>query len=1256
MSEIDFIQLNQSRAIEASAGTGKTYTLERIVLKLLMAQPHELINPQPNSRLSIEELVLVTFTDKAAGELKERIRMILEETIVKFREELSELESSSTRSKELIADILHLEDNLNKIDQANISTIHGFCLKVLKTYAFESKANFGLDLIQDDEGLKSELRKFLRRDSFQANEERKSKLWQELTQSLVKDEEAILKLAKEFLSGTLVSKEGLENEDFDGFYEDALAGMQSEIDEIQSAKQDLFEYAQNSFSQFEEIRSLEVDPKKNESATAQKFLTFIDLMIETIPNSDENSWFEFLKKTTLVNKAPAHYKAYNEFLSNFKNDCELTSRSKSPMKVRLKPLLDHVDYLHPDQLIKPYAFTYTASKIANEWAKKKTLKGQISFDDMIRLVSEAVCDPKGLLRKKLQEVFRYGIIDEFQDTDAKQWSIFEKIFLESPRHVLYVVGDSKQSIYKFRGADLRTFDAALRKIALKGGQEAHNLDSNYRSTPQMIQSYNQLFSAKTPNDNFFKFAEEDKVYHPVKSGFQDQPQAILDKIFKSNTATWSPEEYQDSLQGDSAIFYVDVQAPNSPTMYRQYAKKVASHLFDLILKSQSTNSPLKPNQIAVLYQSHARSREIREELEKFGLPCAIYKDEGVFQSTAALQWILLMEGLSSTQTLSQEVKKAFLTQFLRVNPEVLSDSQNWSKHSSIQNALKKLDHWRSLLRRSEWGVLFESILRESQVMTYLQANESDSDRAIADLHQVMEWMIDYLASHKGTWEGLILKLRAFYHQTLNTPSDQNLFILESERESIQFMTMHASKGLEFPVVVNVLKATDNFKDEPYKVIQIEPGEKSIYWKPKVDLPESFHEEGTVEERFKLERYQEMSRLYYVSFTRASLFQYIPVFLNNKATKTNPTPKHKWPFDVIAQAANDQYIPTVDIPSGTQWIVEAQEEEKVKIPGLTQSRSEILSQQKKVRKMPFQTSYSDLAHGAEGSDKGSDDEQGSLLKYTPEIRREIASQTSLIPGNKTGDLLHNLFELSDWSEVMNFSVEQLSTIESPTLVFTQLLIQELKKASLWTSDETLLQARCIETTKIIKHTLECIIDEPETDYDLSSLGLSQTFRLGELAKADILPEMEFQFSFGEDAELFGENSQGGGWVKGFMDLVFRRPTSDGYYRYYVLDWKSNALVNYTQDEISKSMLDSHYDVQAKLYQLAMHEWLKEAYGDQYSPEKFLGGAIYAYVRGNHEQPNKDSFLNYPLNLEQVDLSREGFAEQIKHHKKFNSGVQ
>ena len=1245
LKEFDFVKLKESRAIEASAGTGKTFTLERIVLKLLLATPEDLVGS--NTRMSIDELVLVTYTDKAAGELKERVREILEKTIAEFYKE----HKLTPEDHSLLADILHLEENLNKIDQANISTIHGFCLKVLKTFAFESKSNFGLELIQDDDGLKSELRTFLRKDSFVAEEGIKAALWNELTSYLITQEQVVLKLAKEFISGTLESPEGLEAESFDEFCEKLINYKDSKGEIVRKMKlkhyESFVEYIPN-ITKMIQVLSSDSNPPKG--------IDYFKLLLSQHSRCNEEQWWELLLSNSFPS-ASAKFKKWDTDCLHpiIKEGVSLTAGKGAYFKKRISA----VSNMKPSDYHKPYAITFTASQIAKSWAKKKTLQGKISFDDMIRLVSEAVNAEGSPLKKKLKEVYRYGIIDEFQDTDAKQWGIFKQVFLDSQDHVLYVVGDSKQSIYKFRGADLETFKSALEEIAEKR-EPAHNLVSNYRSTPQMIQSYNQLFSAKTETENFFKYSEEQEDYSPVKSGFENEPSEAFKKIFKSEENFWTPEEYQDYLQGNSSNFYVNVEAEYTGQMYRSYAQKVASHVFDLILKSKNTKAPIQPNQIAVLYQARARSREIREELERFGLPCAIYKEEGVFQSKAAFQWILLMEGLSSSQTLSQEVKKSFLTWFLRVSPEVLSDSENWSKHSTIQAALVKLDTWRALLKKSQWGTLFESIIRESQVMNYIAINDEDSDRVIADFHQVMEWMIDYLASNKGTWNDLELKLRAFYNEDLKTSQDQNLYSLESDRASIQFMTMHASKGLEFPIVINVLSATDNNTGDGYRVVQLEPAKKSIFWKTDAQLESGV----TVKERFYWERDQERARLYYVAFTRASLFQYIPVF-------NEPHKDPIWPFDVFNVAAQDNFIPEVTIPPDTKWIVEAKEEEKTKKDGLNQLRSNILSTNRTKRKMPFQTSYSDLAHNqpTPKSDKGPEDEHGSLLGYTPEIRKKISDKTSLTPGSNTGDLLHNLFELSDWSEVMEHSVEELrgdygeildedaESSDAPALGYTILLAQELKKAGLWTSEQTKLLERCKETTQIIKNTLECEIDEPETTYDLDSIGISKTFRLGDLPREDILPEMEFQFSFGEDAELFDANAKGGGWVKGFMDLVFRRPTSDGKYRYYVLDWKSNALEDYTQEEIDKSMKDSHYDVQAKLYQLAMHEWLQEAYESEgYDPEKFLGGAIYAYVRGNHKAPSRDSFLNYPLNLDDVNQSRETFVDKIKSHKKFNSGVQ
>lgn len=1250
MSLVEFLHPQKSRAIEASAGTGKTYTLERIVLKLLLAHPDDLI--QPGRQMDIDELVLVTFTEKAAGELRERIRLIIEETIAELRAQVLEAGADqgagANASSQWVEDILHLESNLNRLDQANISTIHGFCLKVLKTYAFESKSSFGLDLIQDELGLKQELRRFLRQDSFSSNRdlgEIETQLWLELTEYLVSKEDKVIRLAQQFLSGGLTSGEALTHESFAEFQDHirgVAAPVQSQLDQIQ---EELYQYFSERLDGIQAIVDDILSRDKGmDSGVAQDCLNQAKAWLELLPQSTPQEWCQYLSTHGIVDKVPKALQAHEALLKDLKKHCQLKGdgRVKSQFKDQMKPLKAELSLYDEESFVASYAVTYTAKTIADRWAHNKVLKGQISFDDMIMKVAHTLREPGSLLKRKLREVYRYGIIDEFQDTDSNQWSIFKDIFLDSPQHVLYVVGDRKQSIYGFRGADLETFDAALKEIAERDHQSAHHLESNFRSTPAMIQSYNRLFSSSTDKTSFFSKQSEQSSYQAVQSGFEGKEAQVLNKILGSDTKTWSPEFYQSQLQGDSAIYYTRVEADSSPSAYRQYAQQVAQHLKQLIVQSQATSAPIRPNQIAVIYQSHARSREMRQALEALGLPCSVFKEEGVFQSQSTLQWVLLCEALSSQQTLSSEVRKSLMTWFFRVQPEVLSDTENWSQHPSIQSALRHLDHWRRLYRQRQWGVLFDTIIRQSNVMNTIELQE-ESERTLADLFQVMDWMIEYLTSHSGTWNDLILQLRGFYTREIPTSQDQNYFAKESERDAVQFMTMHSSKGLEFPIVINVMTINDKNHSDGYYIVKPSAGRQELYWNKDFPLDIGM----TVKERADQERDEERARLYYVALTRASLFQYVPVFAILGKGK-EPKYRSPWPFDVFEVAAQGNYIPDQERdvealdPQMTQTTLHD------KIPGVTQGRQDLMRECFAQLKMPFQTSYSDLAHGvtAQSHDGGSLDELNHLLNYTPEDRRLIAEQTTLTPGSQTGDLLHNLFELSTWSEVLEQPIESLSDVEG-TLAFNQLLRQELKKAGLWTQDQDLLRQRCQEATRIVKHTLECPIQDPSDPQD--------EFCLGQLAPVDYIPEMEFQFSFGPQGQLFSSDAHGGGWVKGFMDLVFRREISPGCQRYYVLDWKSNALLEYNSEEITKSMNESHYYVQAKLYQLALHQWLKQMMGSSYVPESNLGGAIYAYVRGNVDQPLAESFLNVPFEISNIQVSLSEFEAQIQAHPKMKMEI-
>lgn len=1274
---MNFIDLKKSRAIEASAGTGKTYTLERVVLKMLMASPHELRSG--STYLSIEDIVLVTFTDKAAGELKERIRKIIEEKI----KELHALDGD-------LFMIEHLKTNLNLIDSAEISTIHGFCLKVLKNYAFESGSSFDLDLVDDDDGLKRELRDFLRKDSFpfQCQEW----IWSELTQYLLSNEPKVLQLAGEFLQGQICVNNRIQADQLD----DKVLAMQADMIAAQEAKdqwqKELSDYI---FPRQEELLAAchFIETTTGSGATYEKCVTCMKAIADHISlNPGIQDWIQFLKKTSLKSP-PKEMGEFKKFIQETFQEIKLGSKTKGTFKLRLDAIEARITAADTRPVLKSFAIVECAEAIAHSWMKKKNSKSQISFNDMIQRVSEALQHPKSPLLKSLRQDFRYGIIDEFQDTDALQWSIFKTIFLDSPDHVLYVVGDSKQSIYKFRGADLRTFDEALDLIEQKDQAKAHHLEFNYRSTPAMVRSYNELFSSTDEAAGFFGKINP-KPYSPVKSGFNDCPQESLDKIF-DKVNPWSELDYSQFLVNGHANFYVHVEGKKAAQKYRSYAQSVAKHLYQLMQDSKNTPRPIRPGDIAVLCQGKARSREIREELENLGLPCSIYKDEGVFQSKAALEWILLMEALTSPQIISKPVKRVFFTRFFHIDHEILSDQNEWSQNSQVQRALRLLDGWRKHVKSGRWGFLFDRILRESEILKRIQFKNNklhqsgDTDRASADTHQVMEWIIDFLSCQKGSMEDLILELRAIYDEKHKVGQDQNIYTKATEKHSIKFMTMHMSKGLEFPIVINAMSSKLNFNQDGFYLIQSNPGEKSLYWDSKMLVTHVVggeEIEESVNEAWNRESQEELARLYYVAMTRASLFQYIPV-MSHRDKDT-----YSWPYSVFHQVAEGNYIkiPEIDPSSQLNYPVVDQgvhsnmsSNNKVKgATGLQANSEDLLSKKagalKVIREqlvMPFQTSYSGLAHGKQQhsrSGMGAEDEHESVnsnrLGYTPEIRRQISLSTSLTPGAQTGDLLHNLFEFSTWSDLsqldLNLYERQVSSSEKVNLslsdtqqAFNNLLESELKKNSLWSQDEGILQQRKTEATRILVHTLSTQIVDP-CPQRVDSLGISSEFRLGELIPSDVIAEMEFQFSFNQEAELFaqGQRHEMGGWIKGFMDLVFRRQIGPQEYRYYVLDWKSNALETYTRSEIHHSMLDSHYDIQAKLYQLALHEWLMDSLGSEYNPSRHLGGAIYAYVRGNRHSPNQDSFVSYPPLLEEMEQSRELFKKMLQQYSHSMKGDQ
>lgn len=522
MADVD---LERHAVVVASAGTGKTYTLEQLVLRLLC-----------DGHATLDQILLVTFTEKAAGELKSRLRTALE-----------------ARAQDKPEDRRKLQAAIDSFDQAAISTIHGFCQRVLQEHAFENRQEFRADLVQDADLLESCLREIQRttwRHDF--------------------GERLPLVLA-------------VAGYDKPGRGTDAWEAKVQQL--------------------------------------AGRYRPSCGHVLR--PALDDN-WVETVQILEAVRlEAAREDPAFAE---------QLTIRTVLQLQGRL--------------------------------AQLKRERGQQSFEDMITRVDEALDERTNTgaatLLRSLRGRYRFAIVDEFQDTDPIQWRIFRRIFVEAGAgHRLFVVGDPKQAIFGFRGADLQTFLTARAQLVRDHGAVETDLSVNWRSSPQMLQSLNQLFG-------------RGGWFEPSGLRYTD-----VEPAPKEERVNWVDAD----RTGRAALTLIDLSwYYKLVAARRHYGKVVAGEIRRLLAGSNGKSSleftekrksrQLEARDICILVWRRAEALPVIEALREAGIPYTFYKQHGLWQSPEAVHLGYLLRALARPEEPAL-FRKALLTRFYRIRPEAL---------------------------------------------------------------------------------------------------------------------------------------------------------------------------------------------------------------------------------------------------------------------------------------------------------------------------------------------------------------------------------------------------------------------------------------------------------------------------------------------------------------------------------------------------------------------------------------------------------
>lgn len=1118
----DLPDLDRHGILEAHAGTGKTHTIVRMVLELLVRE-----------RLELRQILLVTFTQKAAGELLDRIRT----GIARTREECGDPDLSA-----------HLQRCLGQLGECWIGTIHGVALRILRAWPFESGLPFRTELVDDAEGLEDCLRAIWRRDPWgldgpslaalagtsplgslldQALELAKGRLdpdmvllpdgaedpaaWTELAATRTRLEQECLRS-----EAALRRQEELFLERFEPLAEEFLALPATGLSKSAAASKEKVD------GQWRRILS---------ERAAREESVVLGLTGRTRKTLADN--------ISERDRSRAEGARALDIWTRVRGIWEAGPAGPARDRIAARDALAEIPARRRRTLLAGWA-----ALAAREWKARKAAEGLLSYQDMLERLRDALADRS--FRDVLRARIRVGVIDEFQDTSALQWDIFRTWFLSegdgiAPR--LFLVGDPKQSIYSFQGADVRTYLQACRDLEAAGARR-FPLRRNWRSTPAVVQAVNGLLVGVP--DWFgpeIAYTEHDAVRTPERAEDHGSDQEFEPAVVVS-------------LEGSAAV------------RRARYAEHVAGHI--LSLRGTDARLPrgdrwaahrLDWGDFAVVVQTRTQVPSFRRAFRRAGIPWALYKEQGVFASRSAREFRTLLAALAEPPDRQGLKRRALLTRFFGCDPDALDSPSDPGPAGAL------LERLSALACQGRWARLFHALRRETGVETRLLEGD-DGDRHWMDLRQTMEHALDFLLAGKGHLPELVEHLARLERGEESVAEDRNLHARATDRQRVQILTMHVSKGLEFPVVFLATSpprragAVERWIAERDGRLRLHMASRDQAADPTPAAEQALQEEA---------------RLLYVALTRPKLQVVVPLHRGSGST----------PADLLSgrlgEVAFGSRIQPRTLPAPAAPETSAAPGEGLFQPCVPARRVVALALRERER---FLSSYSAVSrstadHSLSGRLHRSEESELPEADGFAETPDPVPSADAWLPrGAATGDALHEILE----SCLRRTDLGWASDPAPPA----------------WLLDQTRRTLRVHGLPETEASSVAALVGRILS----SPLGLprGESVRLCDLPPSDRRPEVEFHCALDSEGRILVGPREGApgpqGWLVGYIDLLLRHRGL-----WYVLDWKTTSLAGYAPADLDRGMDEHDYRLQAALYSAVVDR----------SGLGRCGGSVYVFVR-------------------------------------------
>jgi exodeoxyribonuclease V beta subunit len=1128
------LPLKGLRLIEASAGTGKTYTITSLYLRLLLG--HGDTNSAHSERLSFDSILVVTFTEAATAELRGRIRDRIHQARLAFicnqtnDSLVQKLMDASNNRDEDIACLLRAEQQM---DEAAIFTIHGFCQRMLTQNAFESGSLFEQSfVINQQQLLFSAVADFWRNNFYDLDRgltKSIQQLWKQPSELL-----DAVKMAVEATHLTLLPKVNSDNWKDD--YHQQLKNIKIIKQSWLTSVGDIAKQVNGHIARY----------------TGKNFEKSINEITDWAQSSTDNVYV-------------------HEKLITFSYDVLVTKKSKNGDLPTLNLFHEITSFFSNEFEFKSLLLTEAIKHVKARLNIAKEQTQQRSFADLLVQLERSLTDERtgSILVDRMVEQFPLAMIDEFQDTDPLQYNIFKTLYAHKPNAGLLMIGDPKQAIYAFRGADIFTYIEARRQV-----DDHYTLDTNWRSTTKMVNACNHFFQASSAPFIYSK----DISFHPVKA------------IEKKEVFTCNQQEIP------ALNLWYDNSEPviNKASYESTMANSTANCINKLLTSANEGNAligdrPVKPSDIAILVRTGSEAKAVRQELSKQNIASVYMSNkDSVFSAQEAtdLQYIL-------TAILNPESERhiraalasslfnwsAFELDKLSEDERLWEDTQAQFKHYQ--------QHWENK------GVL--AMLRgllNDQKITQRLLGVLGGERKLTDVLHLAELLQEnsLLLEHSSA----LLRWLSEKIANVDSNAEEQLLRLESDRQLVQVVTLHKSKGLEYNIVFM-----------PF-VCSHRPAKTSLYHEDGHSYLDLTNGKDT-KELADGERLAEDLRLLYVGLTRGVYATWMGLAPIGQQNKANNTHLHNTAIGYLLQGGNK--ATAVKFEEGLKNLCDSCDDIVSTSPMLDRLQSfvpvneevEILTAQvfdRVIEKDWRVTSYSALSYGSQHSYQASDELPGFDLEVAQEkdITEDDGLNIFTFPkGAGPGTFMHALFEEIDFphanGDVLRDKITQLMALDA----YEEKWLPTLEKLVSDVLDTQLPHGPCLRNLTMLDKKVEMEFFLP-----IKSLNAQDLNRL--CKQHDPLSAK------GKDLHF----DQVKGMLKGFIDLVF---TYNG--KYYVLDYKSNFLgdkpSDYHTQALEDAMVDHRYDLQYQLYTLALHRLLQHRIPN-YSYEKHIGGCYYLFLRG------------------------------------------